>query len=82
MQVTAICRRDACAILDTGHIIHFAVMLDIDENETDDVSECVCAVAPLPNGDWAARRHRRRHSGCQHSACRTQWPFNSAGRGI
>lgn len=53
MQVTAINRSEACAILDTGQIVHFAVMLDIDGNETDDVSECVCAVAPLPNGDWA-----------------------------
>lgn len=52
MQVAAINRSEACAILDTGQIIQFAVMLDIDGNETGDVSECVCAVAPLPNGDW------------------------------
>lgn len=53
MQVTATNRSDACAILDNGTIVHFAVMLDIDGNETDDLSECVCAVAPLPNRDWA-----------------------------
>jgi hypothetical protein len=52
MQVVAINRTDATAILDCGTIIHFATMLDIEGNETDDVSECVCAVAPLPNGDW------------------------------
>ena len=52
MEVTAICRRDALAILDTGEIIHFATMLDIDGNETDDTAECVCAVAPLPDGRW------------------------------
>lgn len=53
MEVIAINRSEACAILDTGHVVHFATMLDIDGNETDDVSECVCAVAPLPNGDFA-----------------------------
>lgn len=52
MEVIAICRRDACAILDTGHIVHFAVMLDIEQQETDDVSEAVVAVAPLPDGNW------------------------------
>jgi len=52
MQVTAINRSEACAILDTGQIVHFAIMLDRDGDETDDVLECVCAVAPLPNGDW------------------------------
>lgn len=53
MQVVAINRTGAAAILDCGTIIHFATMLDIDGNETDDVSECVCAVAPLPNGYFA-----------------------------
>lgn len=53
MQVVAINRTDATAILDCGTIIHFATMLDLDGNETDDVSECVCAVAPLPDGRWA-----------------------------
>ncbi len=53
MQVTAINRTEACAILDTGQIVHFSVMLDMEGNETDDIEECVCAVAPLPNGDWA-----------------------------
>jgi hypothetical protein len=52
MQVTAICRRDACAVLDTGEIVHFATMLDIDGNETDDPAECAVAVAPLPDGNW------------------------------
>ncbi len=52
MQITAINRSEACAILDTGQIIHFATMLDIEGNETDDVSECVVAVAPLPCGRW------------------------------
>jgi hypothetical protein len=53
MDVIAINRSEACAVLDTGHIVHFSVMLDRDGDETDDASECVCAVAPLPNGDWA-----------------------------
>lgn len=53
MQITAINCSEACAILDTGQIVHFSVMLDMEGNETDDVSECVCAVAPLPNGQWA-----------------------------
>lgn len=52
MQVTAINLSEACAILDTGHIVHFATMLDMEGNETEDVSECVVAVAPLPNGNW------------------------------
>lgn len=52
MQVTAICRSEACAILDTGHIVHFALMLDIEQQETDDVGEAVVAVAPLPDGNW------------------------------
>lgn len=53
MQVSAINRSDCSAILDTGQIVHFSLMFDAEGNETDDVSECVCAVAPLPNGDWA-----------------------------
>lgn len=53
MQVTAINRSDGSAILDTGQIVHFSVMLDVDGNETDDIADCVVAVAPLPNGDWA-----------------------------
>lgn len=53
MEVIAINRSEACAILSTGQIVHFATMLDIEGNETDDVSECVCAVAPLPDGRWA-----------------------------
>jgi hypothetical protein len=52
MQVSAINRTDGSAILDTGEIVHFSLMFDAEGNETDDVSECVCAVAPLPNGDW------------------------------
>lgn len=52
MQVVAIKRSEACAILDNGTIIHFSLMLDIEGEETDDVSECVCAVAPLPDGKW------------------------------
>lgn len=53
MEVIAINRSEACAILDTGQIIHFALMLDIHQDETDDVSEAVVAVAPLPDGRWA-----------------------------
>jgi len=52
MEVIAINRLEACAVLDTGHIVHFSVMLGRDGDETNDVSECVCAVAPLPDGDW------------------------------
>lgn len=53
MEVIAINRSEACAILDTGQIIHFALMLDIHQDETDDVSQAVVAVAPLPDGRWA-----------------------------
>lgn len=53
MEVIAINRSGCCAILDNGTIIHFALMLDIDQQETDDVSEAVVAVAPLPDGRWA-----------------------------
>jgi hypothetical protein len=52
MEVIAINRSEACAILDNGTIIHFALMLDIHQDETDDVSEAVVAVAPLPDGNW------------------------------
>lgn len=53
MEVIAINRSEACAILDTGHIIHFSVMLDREGDETNDVTETVVAVAPLPDGRWA-----------------------------
>ncbi len=49
MEVIAINRSECCAILDTGQIIHFALMLDIDQQKTDDVSEAVVAVAPNKN---------------------------------
>lgn len=52
MEVIAINRSEACAVLNTGHIVHFSLMLDGDGDETDEVSECVCAVAPLPDGRW------------------------------
>lgn len=52
-EVIAINRSECCAILDTGHIVHFATMLNIEGDETDEVTECVCAVAPLPDGNWA-----------------------------
>lgn len=51
-QITAINRTEACSILDTGQIVHFSVMLDAEGNETDDVSDCTVAVAPLPDGRW------------------------------
>ncbi len=50
MEVIAINRSEACAVLDTGHIVHFSVMLDRDGDETDDVAEALVAVAPLPDG--------------------------------
>lgn len=53
MEVIAINRSEACAILDTGQIIHFATMLDRYGDETDDVEDAFCAVAPLPDGRWA-----------------------------
>jgi hypothetical protein len=52
MYVTAIKRSEACAILDTGQMVHFATMIDVDGNETEDVSECAFAVVPLPDGRW------------------------------
>lgn len=53
MEVIAINRSECCAILENGTIIHFALMLDIHQDETDDVNEAVVAVAPLPDGRWA-----------------------------
>lgn len=53
MEVIAINRSEACAVLSTGHVIHFSVMLDCDGDETDDVADAMVAVAPLPDGRWA-----------------------------
>jgi len=53
MEVIAINRSEACAILDTGHIVHFSVMLDRDGDETESVDDAMVAVAPLPDGHWA-----------------------------
>lgn len=53
MEVVAINRSEACAILANGVIVYFANMFDAFGDETADVSECVSAVAPLPNGEWA-----------------------------
>lgn len=52
MQIVAINKSEGCAILDNGTFIHFALILDHDGEETDDASEAVVAVAPLPNGEW------------------------------
>lgn len=53
MEVIAINRSEACAVLNTGHIVHFSVMLDRDGDETDDVADAMVAIAPLPGGCWA-----------------------------
>lgn len=50
MEVIAINRSEACAVLNTGHIANFSVMLDRDGDETDDVAEALVAVVPLPDG--------------------------------
>lgn len=52
MDVIAINRREASAILENGTIIHFSLMLDMDGEETDDMEQSIVAVAPLPDGNW------------------------------
>lgn len=52
MEIIAINRSEACAVLSTGHVIHFSVMLDRDGDETESVDDAMVAVAPLPDGRW------------------------------
>lgn len=54
VDVLAINRSQACAILDDGTIIHFDRMFDAFGEETDDVGEATSVTAPLPDGRWLA----------------------------
>jgi hypothetical protein len=54
MQVVAISRSEAAAVLDDGSVCPFSNMFDMDGDETDDIAEAVCAVVPLPDGTWEA----------------------------
>lgn len=52
VDVVAICRSQACAVLDDGTIIHFDQMFDTFGDLTDDVAEAASATAPLADGRW------------------------------
>jgi hypothetical protein len=53
-HVTAISRQGGYAILDDGAMIKFHAAYDEFGEETDDLSEAVTAIAPLPDGTWIA----------------------------
>lgn len=46
MDVIAISRSSALAILENGTMVHFSNMFDADGDETNDVADCTSAVVP------------------------------------
>jgi hypothetical protein len=52
MQVIAISRSEAIAVLDDGTTAQFSNMFDRDGDETEDVAEAVTAVVRMPDGMW------------------------------
>lgn len=52
MDIIAISRREAAAVLDNGEVVPFANMFDGFGDETDDGSLATVAVVSLPNGTW------------------------------
>jgi hypothetical protein len=51
-SVVAINRKTASAVLDDGTVVKFSAMVDAFGDETDDASEAIAAIAPLPDGKW------------------------------
>lgn len=51
--VTAINRSKRLALLDSGDVVLFEMMLDIDGDVTNDPDECFVAILQLPCGRWA-----------------------------
>lgn len=41
------------AVLDNGAVVPIQTMIDADGRETDNASECLFAIVPLPCGSWA-----------------------------
>lgn len=54
LDVVAVNRKTAHAVLDDDTIVEFVSMYDAFGSETDDFSEAVSAIAELPGGKWIA----------------------------
>ena len=54
MKIVAINKKNKLAITDCNIACGVQTWIDSEGEETDDVDAAVCAVVPLPNGQWAS----------------------------